>query len=50
MKRFNVHLPEPLLKRLRDDASTRDVKMSDIIRDALEEYYKKRPKASQDKE
>jgi predicted DNA-binding protein len=38
MKRTNIHLPEPILKRLKALAKRRDVSIAEIVRAAIEKY------------
>ncbi len=36
--RSNYYIPEPIIKKLRKMADKRDVSMSQIVREALQEY------------
>jgi hypothetical protein len=41
VKRYNFHLPEPLLEALRAESARTGIKLAEIIRMALMEYIKK---------
>lgn len=47
MKRVNVHLPEPLLKKLKKVSKQKDIPYAELIRRAIEEYLEAQEKGKQ---
>jgi metal-responsive CopG/Arc/MetJ family transcriptional regulator len=41
MKRVNYFLPEPLLEQLKKLADQRDVSVSELVRQAIQEFLKR---------
>ena len=41
MKRASVHLPQPIFDRLKALSEQKDIGMSELIRQAVEEYLNK---------